>query len=356
MKNISERNQTLKKSFDATILSAIIAVFTFLPVQATPPVFSVTGYLAPRPLPGWRSKKTQQATEYARKERYQKFEDETEKDSYPSETELFKAIADFLKQNPNKRLILYIHGCCHLYPETLGGALNIAEKLDDPVLIYNWPSTPFHVHPSKWHTFVNLLSLKKIILSHNGYNENEQGYSNGKGQFNFFVQEFDKSLELNGIDTKRIIVLAHSMGNRLLDDEMEIRAFVNENTKRQDRKYKKVIFACADVGMEEFHDVTRLDRVSSNAEDVWILINEKDPALKLSRRIHGYHRLGSLPALEADPLFLGAEGNIKVVDHTKVTGKDHSLPIDLIVDIVNSTSNKYKLVPSAINKRVLEAK
>lgn len=344
--------------FVLSISLLFLAMQFSLCAYAAEPVFSVTGYLSPQPVTEksveWRSKKTAKQTRIAQQERYEKYDGDAVVESYDDEDKFISSALDYLVRNPKKTLIFYIHGCCHLFPHTLNAAQTISQKFDQPVLVYNWPSSPFHIEPSKWQSILQFLAINKVVLTHNGYSENEQGYSNGKGQFSFFFQKFDDALINKSIDGNRIIVLAHSMGNRLLDDEMEIRAFISQFGKKQTKKLKHVVFACADVGMEEFQDVTRIDRIGSNAESVLILINRKDPALRVSSRIHGYSRVGNIGPDKADAFFVSSD-NFKVVDHTKVTGKDHSLPINLLVDILNGTSNSYKLVPNALNSRVLEA-
>lgn len=342
-----------------SLLSVAASFCIVTPSFADEPVFSVTGYLSPQPVTKesveWRSKKTSKATQEAQKERYEQFVDGHVVDSYDDEDKLFDAAIKYLAANPSKRLIFYIHGCCHLYPDTLASAKKLSDKLSEPVLVYNWPSSPFHIEPSKWQSFLQLLTINRVLLTQNGYSENEQGYSNGKGQFCFFFQRFDDALNKSKIDGARVIVLAHSMGNRFLDDELETRAFINQFGKREMKKFKKVIFACADVGMEEFQDFTRVERVGRSADTVYILINQKDPALKVSSRIHGYSRVGNISPLKADAFLISEDKNFKVIDHTKVTGSDHGLPLDLIVDLVNESSKSYKLVPNTVNPRVFEA-
>lgn len=344
----------------ATALLSVAICFSFgVPSFAEEPVFSVTGYLSPQPVTKesveWRSKKTSRATQEAQQERYERILAGKVIDSYDDEDKLFDAVIKYLTTNPSKRLIFYIHGCCHLYPATLESAKKLSNKLNEPVLIYNWPSSPFHIEPTKWQSFWQLLTINRVLLTQNGYSENEQGYSNGKGQFCFFFQRFDDALNRSKIDGSRIIVLAHSMGNRFLDDELETRAFINQFGKREMKKFKKVIFACADVGMEEFQDLTRVERVGLSAENVYVLINQKDPALKVSSRIHGYTRVGNIPPQKADAFLVSEDKNFKVIDHTKITGNDHGLPLDLIVDLVNESNNSYRLVPNIVNPRVLDA-
>lgn len=329
-----------------------------LPSSAEEPIFSVTGFLMPQPVTEksveWRSKKTARKTAEAQKERYEKIVGNSTVETYDDEDKFINSALSYLESHKDKTLIFYIHGCCHLYPDTLAGARKLSTKLNQPVLIYNWPSSPFHIEPSKLQSFLQILSFNSILLTHNGYSENEQGYSNGKGQFCYFFQKFDDALSNRNVDGKRVVLIAHSMGNRLLDDEMETRAFINQFGHRGTTKFKHVVFACADVGMEEFQDVTRIDRVSSSAENVWVLINKKDPALRVSSRIHGYSRVGNIPQEKADAFFVSAE-NVKVVDHTQVTGKDHAMPINLIADILNNTTDAYILKRGTVNPRVLEA-
>jgi hypothetical protein len=345
------------QTYVLVIVTLLVSYFAS-PACAEQPVFSVTGFLVPQPIHmkdvEWRAKRTRKATMAAQTTKIEKFVDGNSVESYEEDSDLFKAVCKFLQENPDKRLIFYIHGCCHLYPDTLHTARELAKEFDEPVLIYNWPSSPFYVEPQKASTFLRLFSLNNVILKHNGYSENEQGYSNGKGQFAVFFQEFDDQLIKNSIDSKRVTVVAHSMGNRLLDDEMEIRAFINDASKRSNRRFGNVVFACADVGMEEFQDFTRVKRISDNAEQTWFLINGKDPALKVSSKIHGYWRIGNAPQDKATALMLG-DNVVKVVDHTTATGKDHGLPIHLISDMVNNTHKFYNLVPSQTQRKILEA-
>ncbi|MCW5824232.1 MAG: alpha/beta hydrolase [Cyanobacteria bacterium TGS_CYA1] len=344
-----------------TALSLSLIVYLFIGggwVCAKEPVFSVTGYLVPQPVSEktyeWRSKRTAKETSLAQEERYEKFIGDGKDSSFDDEDKMFDSIFEYLKNNPSKKLLFYIHGCCHLYPKTLPTAQKLSEKFNEPVLIYNWPSSPFHIEPGKLGSIFQPRFFNSVVLKHNGYSENEQGYSNGKGQFSFFFQRFDKSLIKHSIDPNRVILIAHSMGNRMLDDGVEIRSFIIEFGKDKPLPFSQIIFACADVGMEEFQDFSRLDRVTKNAGKIWFLINRKDPALEVSSKIHGYFRVGNAPVKKCGPLLLGE--NTFVVDHTAETGKSHDMPIDLIYDMVTGERKTYDLIPSEEKPHLFEAK
>jgi esterase/lipase superfamily enzyme len=107
--------------------------------------------------------------------------------------------------------------------------------------------------------------------------------------------------------TKEIILVTHSMGARLVIPAVE---FVDRNSASVDSSnISNIILASPDVDRQDFErdiaeEILSARRVANNRR-ITVYVSRRDKALALSRRLHGYPRLGSpfcFDPFEADAL------------------------------------------------------
>ena len=95
--------------------------------------------------------------------------------------------------------------------------------------------------------------------------------------------------------TKEIIIVSHSMGARLVIPAIE---FVDRTSSRADASnISNIILASPDVDRQDFErdiaeEILTAKRVNSDRR-ITVYVSGRDKALGLSRRLHGYPRLGS---------------------------------------------------------------
>jgi hypothetical protein len=107
--------------------------------------------------------------------------------------------------------------------------------------------------------------------------------------------------------TKEIILVSHSMGARMVIPAVE---FVDRNSASADASnISNIILASPDVDRQDFErdiaeEILSARRVANNRR-ITVYVSRRDKALALSRRLHGYPRLGSpfcFDPFEADAL------------------------------------------------------
>jgi esterase/lipase superfamily enzyme len=121
-----------------------------------------------------------------------------------------------------------------------------------------------------------------------------------------FLCELAKRLETN-----RIHLIAHSMGNRIL---AEVLRRISAERKLPGHKYREVVLAAPDVDQEVFRK-DRATEIAKISDRVTLYFTEADWALWLSQVIHDGARLGN-----------AAEGllGLASLDNVEVTAVEHS--------------------------------
>lgn len=89
-------------------------------------------------------------------------------------------------------------------------------------------------------------------------------------------------------DIDQVNVVAHSMGSRALTEAINN---IIEGAKVKSKKFiKNIILAAADIDQEAFQNIS--EALSQAGERITIYTSKKDIAIKLSKIIHGFERLG----------------------------------------------------------------
>lgn len=111
---------------------------------------------------------------------------------------------------------------------------------------------------------------------------------------------------------ERVHLIAHSLGGRALAEALcskQVRAAVAENGR-----FGQIVLAAPDIDAEVFkRDIA--PKIAGLAERVSVYVSSTDTAIKVSRRVHGYSRLGE--AGERLTVFPKQPG-IEVIDASKV--------------------------------------
>ena len=197
-----------------------------------------------------------------------------------SETEFFK----YLKSNASDHggdVLIFIHGYNVTFEDA---ALRLAQIKYDlqfagPAVLYSWPS--------RGTTY--------------GYPSDEESVQWSMRNFKPFLKQVIKQSA-----AKRLILIAHSMGNRLLASAME--ALANESVPLS-ISVKEVILAAPDIDVGVFEQMSAA--IHSAGSHVTIYESRKDRALQASRLFHSFPRVG-----DANPVHVFA--GFDVMDASKL--------------------------------------
>lgn len=216
------------------------------------------------------------------------------------------------------RVLVYVHG----YRETLVSnsrdsfQMKRLTEFAGPVIQYSWPSQG---------------ALFGYLIDETNLYWDEQNF-----------RRFLTKLATRGW-TKEIVLVSHSMGARMVIPAVE---FVDRNSANADASnISNIILASPDVDRQDFErdiseEILSARRVANNRR-ITVYVSRKDRALGLSRRLHGYPRLGSpfcfdpfeAEALKAQSLpircypttsrtnTVSAQSGLTIVDTTDVGGK-----------------------------------
>lgn len=170
----------------------------------------------------------------------------------------------------NGRVLLYVHGFRESYLTNTESTVQIAKLtgFDGPVIQYSWPSQG---------------ALTKYAVDETNMYWDERN-------FRSFLTQLARDPSV-----KEIVVVAHSMGARLVIPAVE---YVDANSANADSSnISNIILAAPDIDREDFErdiaeEVLAARRVN-NDRRITIYVSGSDKALALSRQLHGYPRLGS---------------------------------------------------------------
>jgi esterase/lipase superfamily enzyme len=180
---------------------------------------------------------------------------------------LLRDLAD-ARANPDSSILLFVHGFNVTFSEGALRAAQLAHDLSFPgrVFLYSWPSVG-----------------------------NIQAYWTDEDSARISTPRFGRLLaDLSRTGIKRIYIVAHSMGTRLV-----IPSVNNLRTSGGDlTKVSALLLAAADFNQIEFKDIAgSFAQMRQTGANVTIYAASNDFALKISKVIHSYRRLG-----ESDPL------------------------------------------------------
>ncbi|QJB70877.1 alpha/beta hydrolase [Parasphingorhabdus halotolerans] len=172
-------------------------------------------------------------------------------------------------QQHDGRILLYVHGFKETFFTSARDSAQISRLsgLDIPMVHYSWPSQG---------------ALLKYATDETNMYYNER-------QFRGFLTRLAQQPW-----TKEIILVAHSLGARLVIPAVE---FVDRNSSSEDSSnISNIILASPDVDRQDFErdiaETVLTTRRVNNDRRITVYASAKDRALGASYNIHGYPRLG----------------------------------------------------------------
>jgi esterase/lipase superfamily enzyme len=161
-----------------------------------------------------------------------------------------------------RALLVFVHGYNMSFAEA---ALRTAQLAHD----LNFPGLPF---------FYSWPSANQLL----GYWQDEETAQLSEGVFTTLLDE------LSALPDTEIYIVAHSMGNRIVVQGLRARVEAGKDTKR----FREVLLAAPDINAELFRRVLAPKIAAMQGTRTTIYASSSDLALKASKAVHGFRRLG----------------------------------------------------------------
>lgn len=175
-------------------------------------------------------------------------------------TELRREVA----ADPGKQLLVFVHGFNVSFDDAARRTAQVSFDLDfkgAPVL-YSWPSRA------------------KV----NAYSVDEATIDWTRPHFQRFLEDLARQS-----GARRIFVLAHSMGSRVVARAVD--GLVQSRTLTELPAFKEVVLAAPDIDKGELEQLAKA--LTSASGRVTVYANSHDEAIKISTKLHGAPRAGS---------------------------------------------------------------
>ncbi len=166
------------------------------------------------------------------------------------------AIKKSIKESSHHEIVVYIHGFNNHLSDAMNAGAEIANHFACPVVVYDWPCLKT----------TNAMQMGSIYI------ESEKVVEQSNACFSSFMNLLDQEL-----GSPNITMLAHSMGNHLLQDYLQVR--------KSPTKINHAIFCSADVDGNQFVN-KYLSNCRSNASHVTVFASDSDKALEQSAGKH----------------------------------------------------------------------
>lgn len=173
-----------------------------------------------------------------------------------------REMAQRLSGMSSKALLIFVHGYNMGFAEAAVRTAQMAHDLNFPGLpfFYSWPSAN-HVR-SYW--------------------QDEEIARLSEGTFEQLIDE------LSQLPATDIYIVAHSMGNRVVGHALQARADKGKPTKN----LRELLLAAADINADVFRTVIAPKLAAMQGTRTTVYASSSDFALKASRIMHGFRRLG----------------------------------------------------------------
>ncbi len=179
-----------------------------------------------------------------------------------SKREFFARLKAATELSPSKQLVVFVHGFNNSFESAAESAARLEASFKSPVLLFSWPSQ----HET----------LK--------YTSDECNVEWSWPDFRILLRDLDEY-----IGAENIILVGHSMGNRLVMWSTVSRADLANN---KPPKLKSLVLSSPDIDAGTLRAWSALMRTNSDSN--WVFISHKDIPLRLSRGIHGQQRAGGI--------------------------------------------------------------
>lgn len=236
------------------------------------------------------------------------------------EDEFFRRIHEVVDALPeSKPIVVFAHGCCTGFQGSCGNAANLARHYCCPVVMYAWCAIP--------------PTITK-------YRDNEDSESVSETRFDHFMKRMEKEFGAG-----KIVLVAHSMGNRLLYSYLKQR-YNRYGSNPHHAQFKSAAFACADVKASEFQSNEK--RVGFNSQVTWVTANDADKALFASwMQSAFYTRLGAPKEFKHK---LTHTPTVMVADINSLVGNSHDLPADVLAVLNRANTWTKEPIKIGMNK------
>nr|WP_283848708.1 alpha/beta hydrolase [Bradyrhizobium brasilense] len=219
-------------------------------------------------------------------------------------------LAAAIKASPKHSLLVFVHGYNVSFFDAAMRTSQLAHDLSfqGEAIFFSWPSA----------------------ATTSGYSHDEEVVQLSEPAFNHFLDDLEKS------GASDIIIVAHSMGNRLVTKVLGSRAAQGKQTSN----LRELLLAAPDINAEIFREqiLPGLEKLRGAHKSIYA--SSADLALRASKIVHDYRRVGetiggvltfadfeTIDASSVSPA-LRSFGHSYVVDSVKVLG-DIAETIDL---------------------------
>jgi len=173
-----------------------------------------------------------------------------------------KEMAEKLDSLGSKALLIFVHGYNMGFPEAAMRTAQLAHDLKFPGLpfLFSWPSA------------------NKLL----SYWQDEEAAQLSEGVFERLLED------LSHLPATDIYIVAHSMGNRIVSHALKARVDTGKKTKH----VREVLLAAPDINADLFRTVIAPKLAVMQGTRTTIYASSSDLALKASKVVHGFRRLG----------------------------------------------------------------
>ncbi|CAN5266295.1 hypothetical protein BH10PSE1_BH10PSE1_14640 [soil metagenome] len=197
----------------------------------------------------------------------------------------FSRVHDVVAATERKEVFVFIHG----YNTTFEGAairtaqLAVDMNLDGAPILYSWPS-------------------RASLL---GYQADTRTVADPA----LLTEVADFLTDVaNRTGATRVHLVAHSMGNRVLERALDV---IAARTQGQPPMFNEVVFAAADVGVDEFE--ATWPRILNTGQRFTLYASQRDKALQISQQVNQMQRVG-------DARNIVIRDGLQTVDTTSASG------------------------------------
>lgn len=197
----------------------------------------------------------------------------------------FDRVHDVVEATDRKEVFVFIHG----YNTTFEGAairtaqLAVDMNLDGAPILYSWPSRASLLgYQADTRTVADQALLAEVA--------------------DFLTDVANRT------GATRVHLVAHSMGNRVLERALDV---IASRTPGQPPMFNEVVFAAADVGVDEFE--ATWPRILNTGQRFTLYASQRDRALQISQQVNRMQRVG-------DARNIVVRDGLQTVDTTSASG------------------------------------
>ncbi|MBX9948556.1 MAG: alpha/beta hydrolase, partial [Candidatus Obscuribacterales bacterium] len=193
------------------------------------------------------------------------------KEASLTQNQFRKALQKAVASDRDQRVVVFVHGFNNSFEDALNGGAELSYWYKHPVVVFSWPSAKYTSDAKSAY-----LNAEKLV----------------DDSADAFIKLITEISEVPGITPKNVTIVAHSMGNHILQDLLKK---YKTSTEQRQNPFRELVFCSADLDGADFaNDVQKFLKFGNK---VRIFFNANDGALYLSAIVHhGKPRLGAVGA------------------------------------------------------------